>query len=787
MVKLRASRAQRRPAKLAFGGGLVSVLLLALIVALKYNHSHWTLASSRAGSSHGKRLTSLPAPRPKLTAHINRLCEGTLGSWCTDFHTQALSPAAPAPRGNHTCSLDCNKVGVCSALTGLCTCPAGWTSWNCLQPMPRYCTHQRRQFGFEVPRIPARLEAGLEVESFWHFPLSHCAGTCDDDIAACYCPSHTPYGRVPAKQDAPLGSPPERQGRPMGWYCQPGKLPNGTATVWGETDPDLLFGPGGWCMAEEPKHMCDCIVDGWGGQGCQQRFEMFCLNQCNGRGECNQGYCKCDPGWHGIDCAHRSATADASKPGREESRPWIKDHVRTPAAQDFPPGSYRKHPLIYVYELPAEFASLMIQYRYGGDVCVPRYFNVANETMLSADPYAAESGFLEMLLQSEHRTLDPEEADYFFVPTFSSCLMMPVRHSADSLRDTWYGSSSLRVHAATHMWLEAYHWLKAHLPYWNRRGGRDHIWLVTHDEASCYVPSAIRPSIILSHWGRKGDANHTSGSGYWEDVYSTEVKHPHWEPDGYLGLIAGHACHDPVKDLIIPQFKTPRHFHASPLLGARPRNRTWLALHRGRVQPDNPGYSRGLRQRLATASREGDWLNKHRIAVGERGAVPGDYSELMASSEFCLVLPGDGWVARMDDATLHGCIPVIIMDEVDVSFESIVDLSCFTLRIPQANLEKLPEVLLAVPEERRQDMRRALAYVWQKFTYSSYAPYAKVVRDIQQRNAQEAAQWHAAQGLNASTAPPASLPAPVTDLDPEADDAFTTIMAWLHSRIPATR
>jgi hypothetical protein len=46
----------------------------------------------------------------------------------------------------------------------------------------------------------------------------------------------------------------------------------------------------------------------------------------------------------------------------------------------------------------------------------------------------------------------------------------------------------------------------------DRRGGRDHIWLVTHDEASCYVPAAIRPSIILSHWGRL-DANHTSGSG----------------------------------------------------------------------------------------------------------------------------------------------------------------------------------------------------------------------------------------------------------------------------------
>jgi hypothetical protein len=44
--------------------------------------------------------------------------------------------------------------------------------------------------------------------------------------------------------------------------------------------------------------------------------------------------------------------------------------------------------------------------------------------------------------------------------------------------------------------------------------------------------------------------------------------------------------------------------------------------------------------------------------------VEGDYSELLSSSIFCLVIPGDGWSARMDDATLHGCIPVIIMVRV---------------------------------------------------------------------------------------------------------------------------
>jgi hypothetical protein len=35
------------------------------------------------------------------------------------------------------------------------------------------------------------------------------------------------------------------------------------------------------------------------------------------------------------------------------------------------------------------------------------------------------------------------------------------------------------------------------------------------------------------------------------------------------------------------------------------------------VQHDNPDYSRGIRQRLANASRDGDWFNKHKIVVGE--------------------------------------------------------------------------------------------------------------------------------------------------------------------------
>ena len=130
----------------------------------------------------------------------------------------------------------------------------------------------------------------------------------------------------------------------------------------------------------------------------------------------------------------------------------------------------------------------------------------------------------------------------------------------------------------------------------------------------------------------------------------------------------------------------------------------------------------------------------------------------------------------------RSCIPVLIMDEVQVSFESVVDLSTFTIRIPEADAEKLPDILQAVTQERREEMQRALARVWQRFTYSSYLPYARQFRDLQQ---QHAAQRPAHGG--GADAKPMSLPEAAVDVDPAADDAFGTIMAWLHSRIEATQ
>ncbi|PSC72923.1 exostosin-like glycosyltransferase [Micractinium conductrix] len=641
--------------------------------------------------------------------------------------------------------------------------------------MKRHCAHTYTDNGFERHPQPANLSLGVkERESIWAFPSSRCAGFCDDTIAACFCPSNTTYGRIPAPPHARLDAPPERRGRPMGYLCQPDKMPDGQHTNWGTVDPEELWGPAGWCMAEQPKLECHCMLDGFGGPVCETPYEPFCLNQCSGRGECNLGFCKCHEGWHGIDCAQPSQAVDTSVPGLEAARPWIRDFVHTPAAREFPAGATRKRPLIYVYELPSEYTTLMLQYRLFAEYCTPRIFNPDNTSYFTTFTYGAETGFLEALLQSEHRTLDPEEADFFYVPVFTACFMSPVRDVADSLFDFWYNVAFNRAQGAANMLLEAYHWIRGHLPYWDRRGGRDHIWLVTHDEASCYVPAAIRPSIILSHWGRT-DLNHTSDTGYPADNYLWEAEHPQFEPRGWRRKVEGFPCFNRTKDLVIPSFKPPEHWRASPLLGALTRERSWLGFHRGRVQPENKAFSRGIRQRLEQLAVDQGWKEKHRIVVGERDKVEGPYSELLASSVFCLVIMGDGWTARMEDAMLHGCIPVVIMDDVEVAFETVLDLSDVMLRVPQSDLEQLPAILSGVPEERREEMRARLARVWHRYSYSSYPPYAKQLRELQE--------GHAA----ARDAPPLSQPATVPGLDPRQDDAFETVMAWLYSRIDATR
>jgi hypothetical protein len=169
---------------------------------------------------------------------------------------------------------------------------------------------------------------------------------------------------------------------------------------------------------------------------------------------------------------------------------------------------------------------------------------------------------------SHHRTLDPEEADFFYVPLMSTCWFFPVsgararrgrarlaerrqpgrrlpraacRPLAPATRpapadletpapplwlrppsyppgwaDTpwWYVDTWSRVSHAAVMAQELLDWVKSAHPYWNRTGGADHVWLFAHDEGACWAPAEVYAnSVILTHWGRL-DRDHASVTSY---------------------------------------------------------------------------------------------------------------------------------------------------------------------------------------------------------------------------------------------------------------------------------
>ncbi len=51
-------------------------------------------------------------------------------------------------------------------------------------------------------------------------------------------------------------------------------------------------------------------------------------------------------------------------------------------------------------------------------------------------------------------------------------------------------------------------------------------------------------------------------------------------------------------------------------------------------------YSRGIRQKVYQLSKDNEWRGKHNMWIGGYDDTPGDYSEMLARSIFCLVMPG---------------------------------------------------------------------------------------------------------------------------------------------------
>ena len=78
---------------------------------------------------------------------------------------------------------------------------------------------------------------------------------------------------------------------------------------------------------------------------------------------------------------------------------------------------------------------------------------------------------------------------------------------------------------------------------------------------------------------------------------------------------------------------------------------------------------------------------------------------------------------------LHGCIPVIIIDNVHIKFETLFNVDEFSIRIPEANASRILDVLQAIPENRVRSMQAHLGRVWHRYGLSA-VPYRTDTRTV---------------------------------------------------------
>jgi hypothetical protein len=132
---------------------------------------------------------------------------------------------------------------------------------------------------------------------------------------------------------------------------------------------------------------------------------------------CKLNYCHCVPGTWGVDCGFGEPDAPLARSTADEQRRlrlsppfgWSDEMMTTPKPV-LPPAALGLR--IYVYNLPPEC-----------HIWLAAHFRRAGRWDQSY-LYSLDAKMHRWLLRSPYRTLDPNEADYFYIPVRTARCML---------------------------------------------------------------------------------------------------------------------------------------------------------------------------------------------------------------------------------------------------------------------------------------------------------------------------------------------------------------------------
>ncbi|KAK0593138.1 hypothetical protein LWI29_031671 [Acer saccharum] len=287
---------------------------------------------------------------------------------------------------------------------------------------------------------------------------------------------------------------------------------------------------------------------------------------------------------------------------------------------------------------------------------------------LWVDLIAPES---ERLLKNVVRVNRQEDADLFYIPFFTTISFF-----------------LLEKQQCKALYREALKWVTDQ-PAWKRSEGRDHILPVHHPWSFKSVRRYMKNAIWLL-----------------PDMDSTG----NWYKPGQVSL---------EKDLILPYVHNVDLCDAKCISETEPK-RNILLYFRGRLKRNAGGK---IRAKLVAELSSTEGVVIEEGTAGESGKAAAQ--DGMRRSIFCLNPAGDTpSSARLFDAIVSGCIPVIVSDELELPFEGILDYRKIALFASSSDAVQsgwLLKFLKGVSPAQTREMRRNLRQYSRHFMYSSPA------------------------------------------------------------------
>ena len=311
---------------------------------------------------------------------------------------------------------------------------------------------------------------------------------------------------------------------------------------------------------------------------------------------------------------------------------------------------------IFVYNLPPKFHVEMLK---KNKRCV-------------TDQYGTEIRIHANIMQSKMYTLDPLEAEFFYVPVYGECKLfenIATLGAKKGLQETnaW--------------WLEAIKLVTDQYPFWNRTQGRDHV----------FTFAGARGPHIFKDWKR-----HIKKS-----IFLT--------PEGDRSLS---EQFNTWKDIVIPGLEPEKAFWSGSLRKQKEVKRAkTFAYFRGTIANKlGKQYSKGIRIKMKEAFKD----IKDVVFTEQHSSCDKTcYREEMRASTFCLCPRGwSPWTLRAYQALMVGCIPVIIADEIEFPYENSFDWRQVSIKIPEKRHLETIDILRSVPDDVVERKRKAMAKFW---------------------------------------------------------------------------